>query len=147
MDRIILAQFERANQVVDADQFLTDRTIQVFKFPLKEWRKLKLLGPMKKIAQDGSAKVLYSNFLVMDQKSHHMFYMKNVLHPFENYLFAIDPQLKSLIAFYLSTEGKKLTEVLEFLSQGQHLGDEKLAVYLDENGMRDLARKVRNKAL
>lgn len=147
MDRIILAQFDRANQVVDADQFLTDRTIQVFKFPLKEWKKLKLLGPMKKIAQDGSAKVLYNNFLVMDQKSHHMFYMKNVMHPFENYLFAIDPQLKSLIAFYLSTEGKKLTEVLEFLSQGQHLGDEKLAVYLDENGMRDLARKVRNKAV
>ncbi len=106
---------------------------------------MKSLGVQKEIQEDGSFKPTYAKFMMVMGKS--VYVLKNLLHPFEYALYSSSAEDNAIIDFY--TKVKKthssLEEVLWVIAQGQHIGDNDLAQFLEDSGYSNMAIRVRKK--
>lgn len=104
---------------------------------------MKNLGVQKEIQDDGSYKPTYAKFMMVMGKS--VYILKNLLHPFEYALYSSSAEDNAIIDYYLRKikTYENLEDVLWLIAESKHIGDEGLALFLEEAGYKNMARRVR----
>lgn len=105
--------------------------------------KMKTLGLKKVTMPDGSVKSAYSTFMfVYPEEEVHI--LKNVLHPYEYFLYSSSGEDFTLFSYYRSHEFKEKTidDLLWFLASGQHKKDENLIKYLRSKGLKKVLEYI-----
>lgn len=111
---------------------------------------MKTLGVQKEVQEDGSYKATHSRFMmIVDGGGAHkqVYILKNLLDPFEYILYSSSAEDNAVINYYMqeTRQFDDLEETLRYISNRRHIGDEKLAIYLDSIGQKNKAREVRGR--
>jgi hypothetical protein len=106
-------------------------------------KELSTLGVKKILQPDGSYKAAYSKFMMLIGKTVYSF--KNILDPFEYMLYSSSAEDNAMISYYMDHTEKfsSLMDTLKYIAGRNHIGDLKLAKFLDDAGHFNIARSVR----
>ena len=110
---------------------------------------LSSLGVQKKISENGTAKALYSKFMMLlnFNERREIYLLKNKLHPFEYILYSSSADDNAVVGFYLHHTKKfeNLEDVLWYIAQDGHKGDKELSDYLASAGFGPKSREIMEK--
>lgn len=106
-------------------------------------KEMTTLGVQKILQPDGSYRAAYSKFMMLIGKTVYLF--KNILDPFEYMLYSSSAEDNAMINYYMDHERKfdNLMDTLKYIAANRHIGDLKLAKFLEDAGYFNVARRVR----
>lgn len=119
------------------------RVADQYKLTEEMAEQLSSLGTIK-VEKNGVMVPDYSKFMMKIGKN--IYILKNKLSSFEYYLYSSSRDDNAIINFYRKrsemNKMPKLFDVLMYLSEGKHKGDQELYAYLMQSGLTDAAKSV-----
>lgn len=110
---------------------------------------LQSLGVQSETMSDASVRKTYAKFMMIAEygSKRSIYILKNLLHPFEYNLYSSSSEDNAVIDYYLKVKRshKTLEEVLWYITQGEHIGDQELYKYLVNAGETNKAQEVLGK--
>lgn len=114
-------------------------------------KQMRTLGVQKQKQADGSIKATHGKFMMLltDRNNKQAVYiLNNLLHPFEYALYSSSAEDNAVIEYYMdiTKQYEDLQQVLHLMASDGHVGDIKLAEFLEDSGYKNQARKIRGKS-